>query len=81
MADQSEDDEQRKKARLWLEEAKDRQTTHWDMDFLSADEIDRMHRAGRRQQWMRRIQVALLGVGVVTIAGAVTWLVLYFVAW
>lgn len=70
----------RRKARVWLNEAKNRQTTHWDVDLLPDAAVAALHRAGRRARWRRRAVIAGLAVGVVAIASAVTALVLHWVA-
>ncbi|MEQ8799451.1 MAG: hypothetical protein RJQ08_00655 [Salinisphaeraceae bacterium] len=70
----------RRKARVWVNEAKNRQTTHWDVDLLPEAEVAALHRAGRRARWRRRAGIAGLAVGVVSIAGGVTAVVLHWVA-
>lgn len=69
----------RRKATVVLDPAKNRQTTHWDVDLLPEAELARMRRAGRRARWRRGLTNAGLAVGVVAVAGAVTALVLSWV--
>jgi len=38
-----------KKAKILTEEAKDRQTTHWDIDYMTREQIDAAHRKGEDQ--------------------------------
>lgn len=74
------DPTRRKKARVHLDEAKNRQTTHWDVDMLPEAELERLRRAGRRARWRRHLLVAGLAAGVVATAAAVTAAVLRWLA-
>jgi len=43
-SDESQDGEPSEaEKKIHAEEAKDRQTTHWDMDYMSAEEIEAAH--------------------------------------
>ena len=48
--DGSDADDPQKKAEVHTDEAKDRHTSHWDMDYMSADEIEAAYREGREQE-------------------------------
>lgn len=41
---------EKKEDRIHSEEVKDRHTTHWDIDYLSTEELERAHREGRQQK-------------------------------
>jgi hypothetical protein len=52
----------RKKMRIYKEQAKDRHTTHWDMDYLSQKEVEVLYasaadagKAHRIKRWYRVI--------------------------
>jgi len=47
MSEQS--NEQKRKFRVYLDEAKERQTTHWDWDCMTTAEIDALMQANRSQ--------------------------------
>jgi len=45
--DRSESSEEtQKKAKIVKEEAKDRHTSHWDIDYMTTEEIEEAHRQG-----------------------------------
>lgn len=54
----------KKKARVHVDEVKERHTTHWDMDVLPDAEIERLRRAGRRARWRRDWRWLALAAGV-----------------
>ena len=40
---------QRKKLKIYVDEAKARQTSHWDLDYMTTAQIDALMAAGRQQ--------------------------------
>ncbi len=48
------------KFKIYEEAAKSRQTTHWDMDYMPAEDIDALYAAGKKTT-QRRKWIILLG--------------------
>lgn len=46
----------KRKARIYVENAKQRHVSHWDEDFLTREQLDALHRNGRlqRARYVRR---------------------------
>jgi hypothetical protein len=43
-------DKQEKKTRIYKDQAKDRHTTHWDMDYLPRQEVDALYAQSDRKR-------------------------------
>lgn len=41
------DDGSERESRIHSEEVKERHTTHWDMDYMTSEEIEAAHREGQ----------------------------------
>lgn len=76
MSMETDESPERRKARIRLDEAKNRQTTHWDVDILPKDEVDALYRAGRWRRIRQQLAFAALAIAVLAVAGAITWWVL-----
>lgn len=46
----SDEDQSDHKAKVYTDEAKDRHTTHWDMDYMTREEIEQAHRDGEAER-------------------------------
>jgi len=76
MSEKADESPERKKARIFLNEAKNRQTSHWDVDVLPQAEVEALYRAGRRRQWQQKMATLGLALAVIAIAAVITALVL-----
>lgn len=64
---------QKKKLKIYQEEAKTRQTSHWDLDYMRTEEVDALLNAARDQGTNQpgtaeRIRWSHLGIGVLLLA-------------
>jgi hypothetical protein len=44
------DDDSSKKAEVHAEEVKERHTSHWDVDYMSAEELEAAYREGQEKK-------------------------------
>lgn len=44
------EDDSSKKAEVHAEEVKERHTSHWDVDYMSAEELEAAYREGQEKQ-------------------------------
>jgi hypothetical protein len=49
-ADQDSSEQEEGKAKVYKEEVKDQQTTHWDMDYMTQAEIDEAYEQGQENK-------------------------------
>lgn len=70
------DQDERKKTRVHLDQVKERHTTHWDLDVLPTEEVERLHRKGRRAHLRHNLQRLLLVLGIVLAVGCAVGLYL-----
>jgi hypothetical protein len=46
-------DKQEKKTRIYKDQAKDRHTTHWDMDYLPRKEVDALYEKSEKKRYRK----------------------------
>jgi type VI protein secretion system component VasF len=66
--------------RIYKEQAKDRHTTHWDMDYLSRKEVEKLYtnaaQAGKARQTRRRYLAITAVICLLILCAAVLFLLL-----
>jgi hypothetical protein len=73
----NEPQDKRRRTHVIREEVKERHTTHWDLDYLPAAEVDKLMRQGRLRRRLSvaaRVLIAGLILIVLSAAGYALWL-------